>query len=171
MRGSNRDHQCLNTVRTAERHLRSYLLYLEYPLVTASRTCMSNKRILDGLTRCLFNLLVNLLIELVTDGNHRQTAYTSATWGIGVDRLNLDLNLHQRIWGKRRERVQGAQSIVQCSLKLRLSVFHSSLRFPRAQSIRDKRRSSLLFCSSLLFSPTTRQSFNNFKIIILTFPQ
>lgn len=71
MRGTNRDRKCLNTVRSAEKHIRSYLLYLEYPLVTASRTCMSNKRILDGLTRFPFNPLVNLLIELVTDGNHK----------------------------------------------------------------------------------------------------
>ena len=62
MRGNNRDQQCPNTVRSAERHLRSYLLYLEYPLVTASRTCMSNKGILDDLTRCLFSLIVNLLV-------------------------------------------------------------------------------------------------------------
>ena len=62
MRGNNRDQKCPNTVRSAERHLRSYLLYLEYPLVTASRTCMANKGILDDLTRCLFSLIVNLLV-------------------------------------------------------------------------------------------------------------
>lgn len=66
MRGNNRDQQCPNTVRSAERHLRSYLLYLEYPLVTASRTCMANKGILDDLTRSLFSLIVNMLVELVT---------------------------------------------------------------------------------------------------------